>query len=73
MADNPFEIPQTLRDVSEQNLKQVRAAIEQFTDFVTKAMGAWIGALPSNPMAAVVKEVQDRACPKLRLTAFARK
>ncbi len=73
MADNPFEIPQTLRDVSEQNLKQARAAFEQFTDFVTKAMGAWIGALPSNPMAAVVKEVQDRACPKLRLTAFARK
>ena len=73
MADNPFEIPQTLRDVSEQNLKQARAAFEQFTGFVTKAMGAWIGALPSNPMAAVVKEVQDRACPKLRLTAFARK
>ena len=61
MADNPFEIPQTLRDVSEQNLKQVRAAFEQFTDFVTKAMGAWIGALPSNPMAAVVKDMQGRA------------
>ena len=61
MADNPFEIPQTLRDVSEQNLKQARAAFEQFTDFVTKAMGAWIGALPSNPMAAVVKDMQGRA------------
>ena len=61
MADNPFEIPQTLRDVSEQNLKQAHAAYEQLTDFVTKAMGAWIGALPSNPMAAVVKDVQDRA------------
>jgi len=24
-------------------------------------MGAWTGALPSNPMAAVVKDVQDRA------------
>ena len=61
MADNPFEIPQTLRDVSEQNLKQARAAYEQLTDFVTKAMGAWMGALPSNPMAAVFKDVQDRA------------
>ena len=61
MADNPFEIPQTLRDVSEQNLKQARAAYEQLTDFVTKAMGAWMGALPSNPMAAVVKDVQGRA------------
>ena len=61
MADNPFEIPQALRDVSEQNLKQARAAYEQLTDFMTKAMGAWTGALPSNPMAAVVKDVQDRA------------
>ena len=61
MADNPFEIPQALRDMSEQNLKQARAAYEQFTDFVTKAMGSWMGALPSNPMAAVVKDVQGRA------------
>ena len=61
MADNPFEIPQALRDMSEQNLKQVRAAYEQFTDFVTKTMGSWMGALPSNPMAAVVKDMQGRA------------
>ena len=61
MADNPFEIPQTLRDVAEQNLKQAHAAYEQLTDFVTKAMGAWMGAMPSNPMAAGFKDVQDRA------------
>jgi len=61
MTDNPFEIPQTLRDASEQNLKQAHAAYEQPMDFMTKAMGAWTGALPSNPMAAVVKDVQDRA------------
>ena len=61
MADNPFEIPQVLRDMSEQNLKQVRAAYEQFTDFVTKTMGSWMGALPSNPMAAVFKDAQGRA------------
>ena len=63
MADNPLEIPQALRNVSAQNLKQAHAAYEQLTDFVTKAMGAWTGAgaLPSNPMAAVVKDVQDRA------------
>src|SRR5208337_5687954 len=34
---------------------------EQLTDFVTKAMDAWTGALPSNPMTAVFKEVQGRA------------
>ena len=61
MADNPFEIPQALRDMSEQNLKQAHAAYEQLMDVMTKAMGAWIGAMPSNPMAAVVKDVQDRA------------
>ena len=61
MTDNPFEIPQALRDVSEQNLKQAHAAYEQLTDFVTKAMGAWMGAMPSNPMAAVFKDMQDRA------------
>jgi hypothetical protein len=49
----------TLRDVSEQNLKQAHADYEQLTDFVTKAMGIWMGATPSNPMTAVFKDVQD--------------
>ena len=57
MAENPFEIPQSLRDMSEQNLKQARAAYEQLMDVMTKAVGAWTGALPSNPMAAVFKEI----------------
>ena len=61
MADNRFEIPQAMRDLTEQNLKQAHAAYKQLTDFVAKAMDAWTGALPSNPMAAVVKEVQGRA------------
>ena len=61
MTDNPFEIPQTLRDASEQNLKHAHAAYEQLMAFVTKAMSAWMGALPSNPMVAVFKDVQDRA------------
>ena len=51
MTDNPVEFPQALRDVSERNLKQARAAYEQLTDFVTKAMDAWMGAMPS-PMAS---------------------
>ena len=61
MTENPVEIPQALRDASEHNLKQARAAYEQFTDFVTKTTSAWMGALPANPMAAVFKDVQDRA------------
>ena len=61
MADNPLEIPQTLRDASEQNLKQAHAEYEQLMDLVTKTMAAWTGAIPPNPMAAVFKDVQGRA------------
>ena len=46
MADNPFEIPQALRDVSEQNLKQAHAEYEQLMDLVTKTMCAWTVAIP---------------------------
>jgi hypothetical protein len=54
MADNPFEIPQQMRYLAEQNIKQAHAAYEQLTDFVTNAM-------PASPMAAGFKDVQDRA------------
>jgi hypothetical protein len=60
MADNPFEIPQQMRDLADQNIKQAHAAYEQLTDFVTKAVGAWMGAIPS-PMAVGFKDFQDRA------------
>jgi hypothetical protein len=69
MTENPFEIPQTLRDVSEQNLKQARTAYEQLTDFVTKAMDAWMGAMPSNPMTAGFKDIQDRAAAMAKQNA----
>jgi len=40
-----LEIPQAMRDLAEQSIKQAHAAYEQLTDFVTKAMGAWMGAV----------------------------
>ena len=46
MANTPFEIPQTLRDLSEQNLRQAHAAYEQLTGFVTKAMDTFDGRDP---------------------------
>ena len=61
MADNRSEIPQTMHDLADQQLKQAHAAYEQLTDFVTKAVGAWMGAMPASPMVAGFKEVQDRA------------
>jgi len=61
MTDNPFEIPQSMRDMAEQNMKQAHAAYEQLTDFVTKAISSWMGAMPANPMAEGFKDVQGRA------------
>ena len=61
MADNPFEIPQQMRDLAEQNLKSAHAAYEQLMAFVTKVMDPWTGAMPANPMAAVFKDVQGCA------------
>ena len=58
MTDNPFEIPQSLRDASEQNLQQAHAVYEQILDVMTKAMDTWMGALPVNPMTAGLQEVQ---------------
>ncbi len=60
MTENPFEIPQSLREVSEQNLKQAQATYDKLMDFVTMTMGAWIGAMPSIPMMADFKEVHGR-------------
>src|SRR5262249_18662520 len=67
MADNPFEIPQQMRDLTEQNLKYANAAYEQLADFMTKSMSAWMGVMPANPAAPAkpaatdFREVQDRA------------
>jgi hypothetical protein len=48
MTDTLFEIPQTVRGRAEQNAKQAHAVYAQFAAFVTKAMDAWTGAMPSN-------------------------
>ena len=61
MAENPFEIPQQMRDLAEQNMKQAHAAYEQLVEFMTKAMSALMGAMPSHPMTASFKDVQGRA------------
>jgi len=60
MADTPFEVPQSMRDASERNLKQAHAVYEQIMDFMTKAMDAWTGAMPENPVTAGFKDVQEQ-------------
>ena len=71
MADNPFEIPQQMRDLTEQNLKQAHAAFEQLADFMTKSMSVWMGAMPASPAAAGFKDVQDRAVEMAKKNADA--
>ena len=61
MPDNPLEIPQALRDLSAQNVKQAHAAYEQLMEFMTKAVGPWMDAMPSTPMTAGLQRMQDRA------------
>lgn len=60
MTDAPFEIPQSMRDASEQNLRQAQAVYEQIMDFMTKAMDAWMGTLPANPMTVGFRDVQGQ-------------
>jgi hypothetical protein len=57
----PFEFPQQLRELTERNVEHARAAYGQFMDAVSKAMGTWASAVPSNAMTTHFKVVQDRA------------
>ena len=62
MAQNqPFEIPQQLRELAEKNVEQARSAYGQFMDAMAQASGMWLSALPSNDMMSGFKTVQERA------------
>jgi hypothetical protein len=61
LTNNPFEIPQELRAVLDQNMQHAHAAYEQITDLVTKTMHAWMTAAPGNPMLAGFQDIQSRA------------
>ncbi len=58
MIENPFEIPQNLREVSKQNLNQAHATYDELMNFMTRAIDAWMGAIP---MIADFKEVHGRS------------
>jgi hypothetical protein len=61
MTQNPFELPQQMRDLAESNVEQARVAFGQFMDAMTQAMGMWSSGLASNEMISGFKIVQDRA------------
>jgi hypothetical protein len=61
MADDPFEIPHSMRELAETNIKQAHAVYEQLTDFVAKAIDTWMSAIPGSRMGRGFKYAQDRA------------
>jgi hypothetical protein len=62
MAQNqPFDIPQQLRELTEQNVEQASAAYGQFMDAMTEAMGMWWKALPPSEMTSGFQAMQERA------------
>jgi hypothetical protein len=61
MAQNPFEIPQQMRDLAEQNVEQARQAYGQMMESMVKAMSMWSAAVPANEMTSGFKLVQERA------------
>ena len=61
MNQNPFEMPKAIRDMAEKNVEQAQAAVRQFSDAKTQAMGMWSKALPVNQATVGFQTVQDRA------------
>jgi hypothetical protein len=61
MAENPFEIPQNLRQLAENNIDQARVGYTQFMEAMTQAMNMWLNAMPQNEMTAAFKAMQERA------------
>ncbi len=61
MSQNPFEIPQQMRDLVEKNVDQARLAYGQFMDAMTQAMSFWTKSLPANDVSSGFRAVQDRA------------
>ena len=46
MAQNqPFEVPQQLRQLAESNVEQARTAYDQFMDAMTQATSMWLGVV----------------------------
>jgi hypothetical protein len=61
VQNQPFEVPQQLRELAERNVEQARAAYGQFMDVMVQTANMWMAAIPSNEMTSGFKVVQERA------------
>ena len=59
--NQPFEIPQQLRELAERNVEQARMAYGQLMDAMAQATGMWMSAMPSNETTSGFKVVRERA------------
>jgi hypothetical protein len=59
--NNPFEMPQQLRELAEKNVEQARSSYTQFLDAMSKAAGMWGAAIPQNESTSGFKSIQERA------------
>ncbi len=61
MNQNPFEIPQQMRELAQKNIEQASAAYGQFMGAMTQAMDMWSKPLSSNKMTSGFMAVQEQA------------
>ena len=61
MANNPFEIPDQIRDLAERSVEQARTAYGQLMDAMLKAQSTSLTSLPATAMSTSFSDIQERA------------
>lgn len=57
--NNPFEIPEQMRQLAEQSVEQARNTYGQFMDAMLQAQSMWFSSLPGNTAVDGFKDVQE--------------
>lgn len=61
VQDYRLDASQQLRELTEQNVAQARAAFGQFMDAMAQATNMWLGSIPSNGTTSGLKVMHERA------------
>ena len=65
MTNNPFEIPDQIRDLAERSVEQARTAYGQFMDAMLKAQStsltSSLTSVPATAMSTSFSDIQERA------------
>lgn len=61
MTNNPFEIPDQIRDLAERSVEQARTAYGQFMDAMLKTQSASLTSVPATAMSTSFSNIQERA------------